>query len=222
MNIIGNKSIRQLVANFRNEYLEHGIDEHRMLQNPIDQFEVWFKEAVKAKLPEPNALHLSTATPDGKPSGRVMLLKGFDEKGFVFFTNYQSRKGLELETNQHAAITFLWLELIRSVRIEGVVSKVSDEESDNYFQSRPRKSQIGAWVSEQSTPLHSRNELEERFKEAEKLFKGKSIQRPPHWGGYCLKPSRIEFWQGRASRLHDRILYTLEENGVWNRQRLFP
>jgi pyridoxamine 5'-phosphate oxidase len=222
MNVIRNKSLRQLVANFRNEYLEHGIDEHRMLENPIDQFEVWFHEAVKNKLPEPNALHLVTATTDGKPSGRVMLLKGYDENGFIFFTNYQSRKGQELDWNQHAAITFLWLELIRSVRIEGIVSKVSEAESDEYFQSRPRKSQIGAWVSEQSNHLHNRKDLDERFKETEKLFKGKPIARPPHWGGYRLKPHHIEFWQGRASRLHDRILYTLEENGVWNRQRLFP
>jgi pyridoxamine 5'-phosphate oxidase len=222
MNIFRNKSLRQLVANFRNEYLSHGIDEHSLAANPIEQFDAWFQDAVKSKIPEPNALHLATATIEGKPSGRVMLLKGYDEKGFVFFTNYNSRKGRELSDNQYAAITFLWLELFRSVRIEGTVSKVSAEESDAYFQSRPRTSQLGAWVSEQSKHLHNRKELDARYKEIEKLFEGKPIARPAHWGGFCLKPNHIEFWQGRASRLHDRVVYTLYENGAWNRERLYP
>lgn len=222
MNVIRNKSLRQLVANFRIEYLEQGIDENRMLDNPIDQFEVWFQEAVKNKIAEPNALHLATATSDGKPSGRVMLLKGFDDNGFVFFTNYNSRKGYEISQNTNAAITFLWLELIRSVRIEGEVEKVNSSESDSYFQTRPRKSQMGAWVSSQSQRLTSRAELDHLYKEAEKAFKGKTIERPPHWGGYRLRPNLIEFWQGRASRLHDRILYSLGKNGIWTKERLFP
>lgn len=222
MNIFRNKSLRQLVANFRNEYISHGIDENRLAINPIDQFEIWFQEAVKSKVPEPNALHLATATSDGKPSGRVMLLKGFDESGFTFYSNYESRKGHELGDNPYAAITFLWLELVRQVRIEGTVSRISDVESETYFQTRPRTSQISACISEQSRSLHTREELEDRFKKASNFFSGKPIARPAHWGGYCLKPNCIEFWQGRASRLHDRIQYSLQDNGSWARQRMFP
>jgi pyridoxamine 5'-phosphate oxidase len=222
MNILRNKSLRQLVANFRNEYISHGIDENRLASNPIDQFELWFQEAVKSKVAEPNAMHLATATSDGKPSGRVMLLKGFDESGFTFYSNYESRKGHELEDNPYAAITFLWLELVRQVRIEGTVSRSSDVESETYFQSRPRASQISAYVSEQSRYLNRREELEGRFQQASNSFSGKPIARPVHWGGYCLKPNCIEFWQGRASRLHDRIQYSLQDNGSWTRQRMFP
>jgi pyridoxamine 5'-phosphate oxidase len=222
MNILRNKSLRQLVANFRNEYISHGIDENTLASNPIDQFEIWFKEAVKSKVLEPNAMHLATATSDGKPSGRVMLLKGFDESGFTFYSNYESRKGHELKDNPYAAITFLWLELVRQVRIEGTVSRISDMESETYFQSRPRTSQISAYVSEQSRYLNQREELEGRFQQASNSFSGKPITRPAHWGGYCLKPNCIEFWQGRASRLHDRIQYSLQYNGSWKRQRMFP
>lgn len=221
MNLFKNKSLRQLVANFRNEYLVHGIDESTLKENPIDQFEVWFQEAVNSKVPEPNALHLATATREGKPSGRVMLLKGFDESGFVFYTNYSSRKGEELASNNQAAITFLWIELFRQVRIEGTITKVSETESDNYFHSRPRTSQLGALVSIQSKPLASRVELEARFAAAEKEYSGKEIPRPETWGGFCLKPIEVEFWQGRASRLHDRIVYRLQQE-TWIKQRLFP
>ena len=221
MNIFRNKSLRQLVANFRNEYLSNGINEDELV-NPIDQFENWFQEAVKSKVPEPNAMHLATATHDGKPSGRVILLKGFDQSGFVFFSNYQSRKGHELTDNPHAAMTFLWLALFRQVRIEGIVSKISEAESEAYFRSRARNSQLGAWASDQSKTLRNRQELEDRFCDAEKLFDSKPVARPPHWGGYCLKPTRIEFWQGRAGRIHDRIEYTLQAEGFWKKQRLFP
>lgn len=222
MNIFRSKSLRQLLANFRNEYISNGMDENRLAVNPIDQFEIWFQEAVKGKVPEPNAMHLATTTSDGKPSGRVMLLKGFDDSGFVFFSNYKSRKGNELNSNPNAAITFLWLELFRQVRIEGSISKISEADSEAYFQSRPRNSQLSAYVSEQSEPLSSRKELEDRFQKANKALSDKPVPRPAHWGGYCLKPNRIEFWQGRASRLHDRIHYSLQADGLWIRERLFP
>ncbi|MFN5169424.1 MAG: pyridoxamine 5'-phosphate oxidase [Cyclobacteriaceae bacterium] len=222
MNIIRGKSIRQLVANFRNEYLAHGLDESRMAADPLEQFEAWFKEAVKAKIPEPNAMHLATATPQGAPSGRVMLLKGFDEQGFHFYTHYNSRKGNELAENPQGAITFLWLELFRSVRIEGHIAPLSAGQSDEYFQSRPRSSQLGAWASAQSRPLASRQELDQRFHELERKFEGQPIPRPATWGGYVLAPGVMEFWQGRASRLHDRIVYNRTEEGKWQRQRLNP
>lgn len=222
MNVFKSKSLRQLIANFRNEYISNGIDEVALADNPIDQFEIWLHEAIKNKLPEPNLMHLSTATCEGKPSGRIMLLKGFDNSGFVFFSNYESRKGNELTRNPYAAITFLWLALVRQVRIEGKVSMISAAESDVYFQSRPRTSQISAWISEQSKVLCNRAEFENRFRQADKLFNGKPVDRPPHWGGYCLKPSRVEFWQGRAGRMHDRIAYIPNADGGWEMQRLFP
>ena len=189
------KSLRQLVANFRNEYISDGINETTLKSNPIDQFEVWFNEAVSNKLNEPNVMSLSTIQSDGKPSNRILLLKGFDENGFVFYTNYDSRKGKELEENNHAAMTFLWLELYKQVRIEGAVHQVSALESDTYFNSRPRGSQIGAWVSDQSQPIDDRAELESKVVEIEQRFKGKPVPRPENWGGYCLSPVVIEFWQ---------------------------
>lgn len=216
-----NKSIRQLVANFRTEYISDGIDEKSMGDDPILQFEIWFNEAVKNKIPEPNIMHLSTVSTDCKPSGRVLLLKGFDEKGFVFYTNYDSRKGNELEVNNSAAMTFLWFELYRQVRIEGTVEKISADESDKYFHSRPRGSQISAVASSQSSIIENRNILEKRVNELEKEFDKKPVPRPENWGGYCLSPVSLEFWQGRASRLHDRILYTLIDNG-WTKKRLAP
>ncbi len=216
------KSLRQLVANFRNEYISDGINEDTLKENPIDQFEVWFNEAVSNKLNEPNVMSLSTIQANGSPSNRILLLKGFDENGFVFYTNYGSRKAKEIEGNDHAAMTFLWLELYKQVRIEGVLQKVSTIESDTYFNSRPRGSQIGAWVSPQSQPINSRAELEKKVEEIEQRFKGIAVQRPENWGGYCLVPTVIEFWQGRASRLHDRIEYRLGENRVWTKQRLAP
>ena len=222
MNVFRGKSLRQLVANFRNEYLSRGIDESTFAANPIDQFESWLQEAVKSNVPEPNAMYLATATRDGKPSGRVMLLKGFDDSGFVFFSNYQSRKGHELADNPCAAITFLWLPLFRQVRIEGIVSRISDSESEAYFQSRPRNSQLSAYVSLQSKMLHNRQEMEDHLREAETLFKGKPVERPAHWGGYCLRPTSVEFWQGRAGRVHDRIEYILQAEGFWKKQRLYP
>jgi pyridoxamine 5'-phosphate oxidase len=217
-----NKSLRQLVANFRNEYLSNGLDEKDMADDPILQFENWFEDAVKNKVNEPNVMHLSTATADGRPSGRIMLLKGFDENGFVFYTNYDSRKGSELRNNKFASMTFLWLELYRQVRIEGTVTPLSAKDSDEYFHSRPRGSQIGAFASAQSHVLASREELEKIADEAEERFKDQPIPRPDNWGGFCLKPDYVEFWQGRANRLHDRIKYSLEADGKWSMQRLYP
>lgn len=217
-----NKSFRQLVANFRNEYISNGIDESKMSDDPILQFENWFTEAVENNVLEPNAFHLSTCANDGRPSGRVMLLKGFDSAGFKFFTNYDSRKGNEIAANSFASMTFIWLELYRQIRIEGSVSKLSFEESDEYFHSRPRGSQIGAAVSEQSKPLGSREDLENAADEMERNFNGKEIPRPENWGGFLLKPDRIEFWQGRVNRLHDRIVYSLNDSGQWSKSRIYP
>jgi pyridoxamine 5'-phosphate oxidase len=217
-----NKSVRQLVANFRNEYISDGIDEKDILKDPVQQFEKWFNEAVSDKINEPNVMHLSTVGENGRPSGRIVLLKGFDENGFVFYTNYDSRKGEELKHNNFASLTFLWLELYRQVRIEGKVIPVSAEESDNYFKSRPKGSQIGALASAQSKILDSRKTLEKIADELEKKYNDKPVPRPDNWGGYCLKPDYIEFWQGRANRLHDRILYTLNNEGEWKINRLYP
>lgn len=217
-----NKSVRQLVANFRNEYISDGIDEKDILKDPVQQFEKWFNEAVSDKIVEPNVMHLSTVGNNGRPSGRIVLLKGFDENGFVFYTNYDSRKGEELKHNNFASLTFLWLELYRQVRIEGKVTPVSAEESDNYFKSRPKGSQIGAVASAQSRILESRETLEKKAEELEKKYRDEPVPRPENWGGYCLKPDYIEFWQGRANRLHDRILYTLNNKGEWIIERLFP
>lgn len=216
------KSNRQLVSNFRNEYISNGINEADLKSNPIDQFENWFNEAVNNKLIEPNAMHLSTASADGKPSGRIILLKGFDERGFVFYTNYDSRKANEIAENSFAAMTFFWVELYKQVRIEGMVQPVSPIESDNYFKGRPRGSQISAWVSSQSKPITDRIELEKKVHEIEKQFQGKSVPRPENWGGFCLSPVLIEFFQGRENRLHDRIQYKLENDNIWTKQRLSP
>lgn len=219
---IQGKSLRQLVSNFRNEYLSDGIDEQQLKSNPIDQFEVWLNEAVKNRLREPNAMYLSTATSEGKPSGRVVLLKGFNEQGFIFYTNFGSRKAQDLEENPHTALTFLWMELYKQVRIEGIVQRVSDEEADRYFASRPRESQIGAWASQQSEPIASRALLEQQQRDAEKRFEGQPVPRPENWGGYLVKPQKAEFWLGRAGRLHDRIVYELQPDNSWKWHRLSP
>lgn len=221
INSFRKKSFRQLVSNFRNEYISEGIDVSNLKSNPFDQFEVWFNEAVENKLIEPNVMNLSTVSAEGKPSSRIVLLKGFDERGFIFYTNYDSRKAIELSKNNFAAMTFLWLELYKQVRIEGTVQRVSEMESDSYFNSRPRGSQIGAWVSAQSKPIIDRMELEDKAAEIERQFEGKVVPRPDNWGGYCLSPVLVEFWQGRANRLHDRIQYNLK-NDIWTKHRLSP
>jgi pyridoxamine 5'-phosphate oxidase len=209
------------IAALRENYTKGNLDVSDVSLSPIEQFQIWFDEAVSSELLEPNALLLSTVSAEGKPSARIVLLKGLDN-GFKFYTNYLSRKGTELIENSNACITFFWAELERQVRIEGTIEKVSPEESDEYFQSRPKGSQIGAWTSNQSMVIENREVLEEREKHLIEKFGNNPIPRPPHWGGYRLVPTYIEFWQGRPSRLHDRIAYSLLENGEWKIERLSP
>lgn len=209
------------LASLRLSYSQNELLEKNVLTNPFKQFAKWFDEALDAKVLEPNAMHASTIS-DGKPHGRIVLLKGFDENGFVFFTNYESNKGKEIEQNIFASLTFFWGDLERQVRIEGKIEKVSGQESDDYFHSRPRGSQIGAWVSNQSKVIDGRKVLEDKLLSLEKEFENiEIIPRPPHWGGYRVIPDKIEFWQGRPNRLHDRILYTKEANN-WKIERLSP
>ncbi|WOD20725.1 pyridoxamine 5'-phosphate oxidase [Paraburkholderia kirstenboschensis] len=210
------------LAELRKNYSLGSLDVGDVDRNPFRQFDVWFQQAVDAKLPEPNTMTLATVDSRGRPSARIVLIKGVDERGFVFFTNYESRKGRELATNPYASLLFYWIELERQVRIEGRVVKTSAEESDAYFVSRPVGSRIGAWASNQSQVIESRSQLETREREM-RLQYGDEPPRPPHWGGYRLVPEAIEFWQGRPSRLHDRLLYTRSnENSDWQISRLSP
>ncbi len=204
------------------QYGLYELDEKDLSSDPIIQFDLWYEDAVKADLIHPNAFTLATSTNDGKPSSRVLLLKGFDEKGFIFYTNSQSKKGDDLSNNPFAAISFWWGKLERQVRVEGQIEIVSSDEADEYFSSRPRGSQIGAWASDQSSVIESRDILDNRFKEFEDKYKDMSIPRPPYWNGYRLIPNSIEFWQGRDNRLHDRIRYNLQPGGKWIRERLAP
>ncbi|PZX46044.1 pyridoxamine 5'-phosphate oxidase [Algoriphagus chordae] len=208
------------ISAIRKDYSIKTLDISHVNDNPITQFHSWFEEAVKAEVLEVNAMTISTLGLDGIPNGRIMLLKGVDT-GFVFFTNYQSEKGQELEKTKAASLTFFWPELERQVRVRGKVEKVSSEESDSYFFSRPIGSQIGAWVSPQSQVISSREDINTRKLEIEKQFADKALTRPPHWGGYRLMASSIEFWQGRPSRLHDRIKYELKDE-KWIINRLAP
>lgn len=210
------------VADLRKEYTFQGLKETDAYPNPFDQFKAWFDQALAADLPEPNAMTIATATSDGKPSARMVLLKDYDERGFVFFTNYESHKGQQLEENPWGALVFWWAELERQVRIEGLVEKTSPPESDIYFHSRPENSQLGAWVSNQSQVIDSREVLEQRLQQLKEEYENKQIPRPQHWGGFRVIPTEIEFWQGRPSRLHDRLLYRRSEEGSWVMQRLSP
>ncbi|ACC69706.1 pyridoxamine 5'-phosphate oxidase [Paraburkholderia phymatum] len=209
------------LADLRKNYSLGSLDISDVDPNPFGQFDRWFKQAIDAQLPEPNTMTLATADARGRPSARIVLIKGVDERGFVFFTNYESRKGQELAQNPHASLLFYWIELERQVRIEGTVVKTSPEESDAYFASRPVGSRIGAWASEQSKVIESRAALEAREREFSAQY-GENPPRPPHWGGYRLIPDAIEFWQGRPSRLHDRLLYTHSGGAGWTITRLSP
>ena len=208
-------------ADLRKEYTRAGLSESDIAADPVEQFRRWFDETVAAGLHEPNAMIVATATPDGRPSARVVLLKGFDGRGLVFYTNYEGRKAQELEQNPRAALLFYWGELERQVRVEGPVSRTPEEESDAYYASRPRGSRLGAWASDQSRPVESRQVLEDRLRKLEKEHQGNEVHRPPFWGGYRVEPELFEFWQGRENRLHDRILYR-KEGGTWRIQRLQP
>jgi pyridoxamine 5'-phosphate oxidase len=210
------------ISERRKDYTLLNLREDEVDPNAIRQFERWFDEAMKAGVAEPDAMTLATATPDGRPSARVVLLRGVDDRGFVFFTNYDSRKGRELAANPWAALVLFWHELERQVRVEGQVRRVSVQESDHYFQSRPAGSRIGAWASPQSEVIKSRESLEIRCQELEKSFEDGTIPRPPNWGGFRLVPETIEFWQGRPSRLHDRLRYTRHEQSKWLVERLAP
>ncbi len=209
-------------ADMRHDYGLAGLLEKDLAKNPFQQFEKWFQEAQAAKVVEPNALSLATATRDGRPSVRTVLLKHCDGRGFVFYTNYESRKARELADNGRASLLFPWVALERQIIAEGVITKVSREEADAYFHSRPRASQLAAWASPQSTVIAGRAVLEESYRVVEKKYEGREVPLPPHWGGYRLAPESVEFWQGRRSRLHDRLRYRREPGGDWVVERLAP
>lgn len=208
------------LADLRKNYALGSLDETDADRDPIRQFDLWFKQAVDAQLPEPNTMTLATVDERGRPGARIVLIKGVDEHGFLFFTNYESQKGRDLAHNPRACLLFYWIELERQVRIDGTVTKISAEESDAYFVSRPLGSRIGAWASQQSRVIESREFLEAREREMSARY-GDNPPRPPYWGGYRLVPDSMEFWQGRPSRLHDRLLYTREPDG-WRTSRLSP
>lgn len=215
------EDLRNYLNSIRHDFAKQTLDELDVIDNPIDQFAKWFEEAVGAQVIDPNAMTLCSATKEGKPSARIVLLRNFSENGFVYYSNYNSRKGSEIADNPNCALLFFWPELERQIRIEGIVQKQSSEESDLYFNSRPRESKLGAWTSEQSKIISNREVLNKEYEKISLQYPDENVPRPPHWGGYLLKPSTIEFWQGRPNRLHDRILYTIENNN-WKIERLAP
>ncbi len=212
---------REEIESLRREYSQRELYEDDIADSPLDQFDEWFREALKADLPEPNAMTLATVSASGAPSARIVLLKGFDASGFRFYSNYKSRKGRELEKNPRAALCFFWLELERQVRIEGRVEKLSREESASYFKNRPRQSRLGAWASSQSAEVDSREVLQQQLDKKKKRFEDEEVPLPEFWGGYLLRPDQVEFWQGRPGRLHDRIAYSREDD-EWRIVRLAP
>ena len=209
-------------ASSRYDHAASGLHRRDLDPDPIKQFANWFTMAIEAGIRDVNAMSLATATPDAHPFVRIVLLKGFDQNGFVFFTNYESEKGRQLEANPHAAMVFYWIELDRQIRITGSVAKTSAEESERYFHSRPPASQLGAWASPQSQMIEGRDVLEARLAEATERFAGKPIPLPPYWGGFRVIPDAIEFWQGRPNRLHDRFRYARQPDGSWSLHRLAP
>lgn len=210
------------IASIRRNYSLHQLSEAEAAADPVVQFDKWWQEAIESEIDEVNAMTLATASADGVPSARIVLLKAYSPQGFVFFTNYESFKGQQLLENPKACLVFFWKELERQVRITGLVQRVDASDSDEYFSSRPEGSQLGAIVSPQSRSIESREWLEKKLAEAGKQFAGQSLQRPDHWGGFIVKPVVMEFWQGRPSRLHDRLEYTLQNDGSWKRVRLAP
>lgn len=210
------------LADLRKEYTQQSLERADVLPDPIGQFERWFEEAQQAQIHEPNAMHLATVSAEGYPNARVVLLKGIEDGCFLFYTNYASRKGQNIRQQPRVALTFFWPELERQVRIEGAATQLSDERSTAYFRSRPRGSQLGAWVSPQSEVIADRSVLTERQQELAERFADQPIPRPDHWGGYAVRPHTVEFWQGRPSRLHDRLRYQRQENNAWIIERLAP
>lgn len=211
-----------LLRHLRNDFTAFELDEAHVSSNPFRQFDVWMQQALDAKVEEPNAMTIATVDATGAPDARIVLLRGIDKKGFLFFTNYDSRKGRAMKKHKKVCLNFFWPELQRQVRIRGTVEKLTSKASTDYFKTRPRESQIGAWASEQSQPIAERSVLENRFVAFEKKFAGKAVPRPANWGGYRVVPSHIEFWQGRPSRLHDRIAYDKLRSGKWKASRLNP
>ena len=209
------------LKNLRLNYKKSSIDFKNLEDNPISFFLKWFDDTLKVNKDEANACVLSTVSVENKPSSRVVLLKSVNEKGFTFFTNYKSDKSLDIQNNPNVSLNFYWPELERQVRITGIAEQISPKDSDEYFKNRPRESQMGAWLSHQSTSIGLYYDFMDTLNKLESTFKGKDIERPLHWGGYCIIPSKIEFWQGRPSRLHDRLLYEFDEN-IWNKKRLAP
>ncbi|MGI8892179.1 MAG: pyridoxamine 5'-phosphate oxidase [Bacteroidia bacterium] len=215
-------TISERILKLRNDYAGEELVVADMSANPVEQFEDWMEKAIQCQGNDPNAMVLATAGPSGIPSSRVVLLRGFGEDGFNFFTNYASRKSKEIEYNPQVSLAFYWPEIMKQVRIEGKAFKLPETSSDEYFNSRPRESQIGAWASLQSDPLESRQVLEKKYEEYKKKFEGKDVPRPGGWGGFTVKPFYFEFWQGRANRLHDRIIYQKNDEGSWTAIRLSP
>lgn len=216
------ENYKQHIQQLRYEFAKQTLLEEQTNNNPMLQFEKWFKEAVDAQVIEAQAFSLATVSEMGQPSIRIVYLKDFNENGFIFYTNYQSKKAKDILVNSMVCLNFFWPELERQIRIEGSITKVSSKESDEYFKTRPKGSQIGAWASQQSSVLKNRNELDEKIKYYEEINKNKQIERPEHWGGYIVSPNYYEFWQGRPSRVHDRIAFDLELNGTWTKKRLAP